>query len=109
MTLEWPPKKPLSFTGAENIKTDGDFILIDYVDTDFNGYHSWTITIENGVPVATDGGFAEYYTTLDLINNMPFYASYDKWVNGTYSAHSHPRLHLHRKQRQDYRNLCGRL
>lgn len=74
----------------ENIKTNGDFILIDYVDTDINGYHSWTITIENGVPVATDGGFMEYYTTLDLINNEPFYASYDKWVNGTYTAiHTH--------------------
>lgn len=76
----------------ENINTDGNFILIDYVDTynNNNGYHAWTITIENGVPVATDGGFAEYYTTLDLINNMPFYASYDKWVNGTYSAiHTH--------------------
>ena len=48
------------------------------------------ITIENGVPVATDGGFMEYYTTLDLINNMPFYDSWDLWVNGTYSAiHTH--------------------
>lgn len=75
---------------GENIETDGDFLLFDYVDTDINGYHSWMITIENGVAVATDGGFAEYYTTLDLINNMPFYDSWDKWVNGTYTAiHTH--------------------
>ena len=74
----------------ENIKTDGDFLLFDYVDTDINGYHAWMITIENGVPVATDGGFAEYYTTLYIINDIPFYESWDKWVNGTYSAiHTH--------------------
>lgn len=77
---------------GENIKTNGDFLLIDYVDTDINGYHSWMITIENGVPVATDGGFMEYYTTLDLINNTPFYDSWDKWVNGTFECepeHTH--------------------
>ena len=75
----------------ENIKTDGDFLLIDYVDTYDNGYHSWMITIENGVAAATDGGFAgDLFTILDTINNVPFYDSWDKWVNGTYTAiHTH--------------------
>lgn len=72
----------------ENIKTDGDFLLIDYVDTDINGYHSWMITIENDVISAVDGGFTD--NPLYIINNVPFYDSWDLWVNGTYSAiHTH--------------------
>ncbi len=68
---------------GENIKTNGDFLLIDYVDTDINGYHSWMITFVDGVAGATDGGFAgNLFTILDLINST----TSDCWINGTYSA-----------------------
>lgn len=71
---------------GENIETDGDFLLIDYFNTYDNDYHSWMITIENGVPVATDGGFTDLDTLLGIINNDPFYDSWDLWINGTYTA-----------------------
>ena len=69
---------------GENIKTDGEFVLIDYFDVDANGYHMWEVIVENDVISVMDSGYANLAGILFAVNNPN--QIYDWWINGTYTA-----------------------
>ena len=69
---------------GENIKTDGEFVLIDYFDVDANGYHMWEVIVENDVISVMDSGYANLAGILFAVNNPN--QIYDWWINGTYTV-----------------------
>lgn len=68
----------------ENIKTDGEFVLVDCFDVDVNAYHMWIVSFENDVISAMEGGYSDLDTILYSINDPN--PIYDWWINGTYTA-----------------------
>ena len=69
---------------GENIKTDGDFVLIDYFNTYDNDYHMSEVIVENDVISAKQSGFSDLSTILSNINDPN--SIDDWWINGTYTA-----------------------
>lgn len=72
---------------GENIKTEGEFILVDCIED--GCYHTWIINTENDNIAAYNGG---YDTSLESLlwtveNGLEYW---DWWINGTYTAiHTH--------------------
>ena len=72
---------------GENIKTKGEFVLVDCIED--GSYHMWIINTENDNIAAYPGGYdTSLESLLWAVENTSEY--YDWWVNGTYTAiHTH--------------------